>query len=233
MNTLRARRYYQITIICVSLVMAMTLAVTCAAALALPTGLIIADDTGFQVQSSGMYFIHATDLKPGDIITKTVTISNYERGGSPFRLSMISEPGQITGPADLLEAITLTMRMGNKTLYQGRLKGTDGIDMTQNLLDLGTYKEGDTRHLELILEVGAFSSTTASGTAEGSTAEVAWQFYAVKSPPPEGGGTTVPKTGDLIQIALYIVATLIIGAIALMWALAAKRRKEEEGGLKS
>ena len=191
----------------------------------LPDGFIIVDSDGVHVKAEGAYVIYADNLIPGETLTKTLTIHNMERGDKPFALSMTAEPEEVSGPVDLLDIITLTITMDGKTLYHGRLRGDEGFDMTQKALELGTYAEGDTQTLEIVLQVGNFDLNVDHFNPQTgkSTADISWQFYAVKD-------ETVkpPLTGVIVKYSLYVFGVLVCLSALVLLFLTKKRKKDEE-----
>jgi hypothetical protein len=185
----------------------------------LPESFLIGDENGISVDEAGDYAIYITDLNPGDVITRTVTIRNLEKSGS-YALSMTAEPMDTAGPLNLLDNMLLRVKLEGRLLYEGRLRGDgagtknlagNGADMIENALPLGSYASGDYGKLELEI-VADFAQAGYWTLAEKSAAEVRWRFDAVKE---AGSGT--PKTGEAVRIGLYILLALLLTAAAVTW----------------
>ncbi len=153
-----------------------------------PSGFLIGDDDGIRVTSEGKYFIYADNMEAGDVIRKTLKITNNEH--STFTLSMTAEPLFQTGPIELLNKIHLKLTMDGKVLYNGRLYGDDGTNMITKALPLGTYSYGDTNTLQIELTLD--KNLPRDLFRKKSIAEIQWNFHAVKkedSSPPKTGAT--------------------------------------------
>jgi len=189
----------------------------------LPPGVLIVDSDGIRVSRSGVYFIDASSIQAGDIITKRLTIRNNET--NTVRLAMRSETLEETGPLKLLDEIHMTLTLDGRIIYGGRLRGNGGVDMTTNALDLGTFEGGKESALDIVLKVPA--DLPQKYTV--SEALHRWVFTAKQDPeqPKRPGGS--PKMGDIVRWVGYVlifgVATVSVGL------LIAKRRnvgKEQE-----
>ena len=188
----------------------------------LPRGLIIGDQDGFRVDADGYYFIDARGLMPGDVIRKIVTIQNLESsanspgGKLPFHLTMTSEPLFSRGPVDLLDKVTLIMKLDGKEIYRGPSRGDGTPDMTRQPLSLGEFALGSRKTLEITLTVPLDLLIT----EEKSEADFRWHFYAAKlddSQPPKTGITG--SFGFLLPVA----ATVLLFSVLLVL----KKRREE------
>jgi hypothetical protein len=189
-----------------------------AAASALPPGFLIGDQNGIYVERNGEYFINAVNLRPGEVIIKTLTIRNTERG-APFKLSMTAQPLQSTGPIDLLDKVHLNLSLDGQQLYDGRIRGDEGTDMIRNALQLGQYACGDSRTLVITLTVDEDMKIS----YERSTADIRWHFYAIKDETADP-----PKTGEAVRDYLLLFsAALAVGTIILI-AARKKQRKDEQ-----
>jgi len=180
----------------------------------LPAGMIIGDQNGIRVSTDGAYFINAEGLKAEDVITKQLTILNTEPYS--YKLSMTAEPLEETGPLKLLDEVRCTLKIDGRILYDGRVRGDEGINMIQNALDLGTYRSGEQRVLEITLAV---SPEMEGHFWESSEAFFNWNFYAAQITGPEER----PKTGEAVKNSLYFILPGIMLAIGI---LLLKRRKE-------
>ena len=145
-----------------------------AAASGLPDYFLIGETTGLTVTGDGVYLIDAPELKPGDTITKQLLIRNLEP--YTFRLSLRAEPMEETGPLDLLDEVRLTLTLDGHLLYDGRVRGDEGVNMILTPLDLGLYPSGAYRTLDIVLTVDSSMSLH----YESSEAFFRWIFHAVR-----------------------------------------------------
>ncbi|MCL2014334.1 MAG: hypothetical protein FWG69_05030 [Oscillospiraceae bacterium] len=183
----------------------------------LPSGLLIGDQDGISVGEDGKYFFDADSLEAGDVITKQLTILNTETYA--WKLTMTAEPLNETGPLKLLDEVRCILKMDGKILYDGRIRGDEGIDMILNSLNLGVFHSGDQRMLEITLKVNP-DMKRYHWTASKSFFK--WKFYAVRAASPEDG----PKTGEIIKISLCIILSgILLAAGILFWCKRRHRRK--------
>ncbi len=185
---------------------------------AFPPGLLIGDNDGIHVTSEGKYFIYADDMKAGDVIQKTLTISNTEN--STFTLTMTADPLDQTGPIELLDKIKLRLTLDGKQIYNGRVYGDDGNNMILNALQLGRYSFGDRKTMKI--ELSLDKNIPKSQFMQKSIAEVRWNFYAVKD-----DYATPPKTGEEINQILMASCTALIG-VALILFYKSQRKSEKK-----
>jgi hypothetical protein len=82
---------------------------------ALPPGVLIADVKGIAVPRTGAYAIDAQNLRPGEVVTKTLTIRNDD-ADTPFHLGLTAQPGKSTGRYDLLDKVRLELAMDGEVL---------------------------------------------------------------------------------------------------------------------
>jgi hypothetical protein len=181
----------------------------------LSPGILIGDESGLRVDSDGKYFIEAGNLKAGDVITKHLHIHNTEPYS--FKIAMTATPLDETGPLKLLDEVNCKLALGGKTLYDGRVRGDDGVNMILNSLNLGTFKSGDQRTLDITLTANPEMKRHYGADSE---AFYDWNFYAVRAVGSEEG----PKTGEIVKDSLYFLlpAILLTSGIALY----AKRHRE-------
>ena len=203
-------RVKSILIIAVLLAAAVFSGMTASAAATtdLPAGLLIGDNSGIKAGVDGTYFIDAPNVQPGDVITKTLTILNTEPYS--YAVTMTVLPLTETGPVALLDEVTLKLTMDGKILYDGRVRGTDGIDMTKNALDLGTFSSGQQKNLYITLTVGS-QMAVPPGTTSDATYQ--WNFYAVqnaKTAPPKTGDFTTGLYAVLMSSAVLVMAILLL-----------------------
>jgi hypothetical protein len=194
----------------------------------LPQGFLISDQNGVKANYTGEYYIDATGLMPGDVVKKTVTIQNLEQtdgpqASLPYALSFRAEPMNTEGPVDLFEEVSLELKLDGKVIYNGNSrgdKGTDGtgkpVNMITTPLDLGQYKIGDRRDMEVTLTV----SQTMQVYEKISEAKFRWYFYAVKAEP-----TNPPATGFLDSFGPYLIP--VAGMLLLALFLVLKKKKNE------
>jgi LPXTG-motif cell wall-anchored protein len=184
----------------------------------LPPGLLIGDQDGIKVNYEGDYFIKAVNLVPGEVIVKKLTIKNVEKNEPSFKLSMTAQPLQSTGPIDLLNKVRLRLEIDKTLLYDGRIRGDEGVNMIENAIDLGKYSPGDQRVMTITLTV----DDDIVISSEKSASNIKWHFYAVKK-----DGADPPKTGEIDKNhLLWLGAALAL--LAATFILTQKRRKEEK-----
>ena len=190
-----------------------------AAATSLPDGILIGDQHGISVSLDGEYFIDWDGLEASDTLTKRLTIRNVEPYA--YKITMTATPLDETGPLKLLDEVYITLELDGRTLYDGRARGDDGINMIQNALDLGNYREGDSRVLEISMRVNPEMRKYYWKTSE---AFFKWNFYAVRETPEEKG----PITGEIIGYGLYalaLVMTAITGTLLIL-----KKKEAQSAG---
>ena len=179
----------------------------------LPKGFIISDSTGVNVEADGKYSIHIDNIIPGEIIIKTITVHNLERSRIPFILSMMAEPENVSGPVNLLDAMTLTITMDGNTLYHGRLRGDEGPNMIQNALPLGIYASGDSKILHIRIQTGNWEPSE-----EKSIAEISWYFYAGKG----------HNACGFAHCWVYVLAAMICLAVLFLFLLRKKKMESNK-----
>ncbi|MDR1409384.1 MAG: hypothetical protein LBJ12_03765 [Oscillospiraceae bacterium] len=191
----------------------------------LPAGVLIGDDSGLTVKTDGEYFIDATKLKAGDVILKKLTIRNME--SYSYKISMTAQPNEERGPLKLLDEVNCRLVMDGKQLYNGRARGDEDGNMILDALDLGVYRPGDQKTLEITLTV----SKDMPRYYTQSEAWFTWQFYAARQEAPE----KPPHTGELIaQYWPYAVLLAASLASAVLILLKKKRTddQQKEAGLR-
>jgi hypothetical protein len=180
----------------------------------LPAGILIGDQDGVQVDEHGEYYIDARGLKPGDVIHKVLTIQNLEQndkspeGKAPYTLTMTAEPLLSAGPVDLLEKVHLTLKLDGKIIYEGPSRGNGTPNMIEKALNLGAYKLGERRILDVTLKVDPALQLF----EKKSEADFKWHFYAYRvkeDDPPKTGiledyGALFPIGGVLLLVALLL-----------------------------
>jgi hypothetical protein len=186
-----------------------------AAQTSLPAGLLIGDKDGLRVPATGAYFIEAEALEAGDIITKQLVIQNTEP--YPYRLSLTARPLEETGPHKLLDEVKCTLSMDGRVIYDGRVRGDEGVDMIRQALDLGTLSSGAQKTLNITLKVNPEMAKHYWSTSE---AHFQWNFNAIQE-----GKTTDVKTGQIINNVLAGILITIL--VALAFLMVVKGRQED------
>jgi len=133
----------------------------------------------------------------------------------PYTLIMRAEPLFNIGPVDLLDVVHLELKLDGQIIYSGRVRGDEDVNMILTPLQLGIYKPGDQKVLDIKLTVG----TDWELTYEESVAEFKWIFYAWRETPPDA-----PQTG----IAEYAVIGLIGGTVLMWLVLILKKKKKQD-----
>lgn len=92
----------------------------------LPSGVVIGDDKGFQVEHDGNYLFDVTGILPGMEFKRSITIGNYsETDTTPITIEMNMDYDKykpiIKGKENLLEIIQAKFTMNDKVLYEGPL----------------------------------------------------------------------------------------------------------------
>jgi len=206
----------------ISAVFSGTALVSAATATDLPSGVLIGDHDGINVDAHGYYYIDVRELKPGDVIHKTVTIQNLSQndytpeGNIPYTVTMAAEPLFSTGPVDLLDKTQLVLKLDGQTIYSGRVRGDGVPNMIERALELGTYDAGDRRTLDITLTVDSDMQLF----EEKSEADFKWKFYAYRAT-----NTDDPKTGLFEAYWTYL---LPIGGTLLLFALLGFKKKKRE-----
>jgi hypothetical protein len=195
----------------------------------LPPNFLIGDQDGINVDVDGTYMIDARKLQPGDVIKKTLTIQNLEQddptpeGSIPYTLTMRAEPLETKGPVNLLDQVQLTIEFDGNVLYQGRVRGDEGVNMIENALQLGVYATGDRKTMNITLRV----DDDAIPQPEKSEADFAWHFYAFRALTRE----TPPDTGWLGDNAMYLL--LFTGMLLACVLMFLKKKRREHPLLKT
>lgn len=161
----------------------------------LPSGMIVGDEQGVKVKSDGDYLIDLRDVQPGKKWSKKITIFNMEED-IPYQLTMhISPPILVEGSLDLSKAIQMVLTYEGKKIYEGPLSGvSSSLDLQNELtpLNLGVFKGGDTRMLEVSFELDGKKYTNKDFLKK-NVVENIWHFKAVKSVLPDTKGSEDPQ----------------------------------------
>lgn len=204
-----------LSVLCIAAVISGTV-VSAETATSLPEGFLIADQDGLSVTVDGQYFIDWEGIRPGDTLYKRLTIRNMDYGNTPYTLTMTAEPLETMGKVDLLNEITVELKLDGETKYFGRVRGDEDVDMIRNALYLGEYAEGETK----TLEINMTASNDFVTDWDWSEAFLAWHFYAVRDVE-----SAPPKTGEIIQYALY---ALTLGSMVMISIILVYKKKQKE-----
>lgn len=188
----------------------------------LPPGMVVGDTDGIHVDSTGAYYVHEEDVKPGDVFIKTIQIMNTEKGDRPYLLEMDIAPKEKQGAIDFYEAIHVKMQLGDQTVYDGNLIGLGTPDIQNQRLALGTYAYGEKN--DLIITFTVSDSLPDDVWKTKSYAVIKWNFYAEKvkkiNPPAKKPPILpfLPQTGEEWRRLIYkiIVGIFIISVVLLI-----------------
>jgi len=173
----------------------------------LPDSFLIDDENGISVPGTGEYFLYSHNLLPGDVITRTLTLRNFEQD-VPYRLHLLADAPNSAGAVDWLDNLHLQITLDGRELYAGRLRGDgrntrrmqgNGVDLVGQGLDLGLYERGDYGVLKFVVTADAGHMST-DDLREQSSARINWVFHAIKDVPPDA-----PQTGDTARWTMYIL----------------------------
>lgn len=211
----------------------------------LPPGFVIGDQTGLFATSTGDYFVDIEKLVPGSSFKKEITIRNTEKD-KPYDLSLKIMNYEQKGPLNLGEAIKVTLKDGQKVLYDGPIIGTKEMDWRVVPLKIGKFSYGEDKVLTATFTLA--KELTVTDFKEATEAKLTWQFIAVKDkkgeipvyPKEEAtrksgdnrSGLTgwLPQTGEEWESFLYkLCAGLFLILIALM--LIKKKKWDKQVGV--
>ena len=233
------------------LLLAMTL-ITClcgvafAEEISLPDGILIGDATGLNTDAEGKYLITADDVKPGDVIKRTLSIANYEEGGG-YWLYLRTTEVETEGKINWGKESFLKLYLDGELIYEGcflgdggdtvKFKG-NGKEFTDTPLELGFFRPGEQRRLdaELYIDGSQLDYWTLS---EPSKTTVYWDFSAsfIEDTKPTTPGTTKkpekpakpgPDTGDVVRTGLYILLGAVLGGIVVLLLIKRKLKDDEK-----
>jgi len=193
----------------------------------LPESFLIGDNVGIHADANGNYYFIAEEVKPGDVITKTLTIHNIEtvdstpESGVPYRITLRMEPISTVGPFDLLDT-RLELKLDGSVIYSGTVRGDgdNGMNARLDSLDLGSYAPGNRSTLDIKLTVR--SDADPKEWKEISRAEFVWHFIAhrdIKVP--------VTKTGvtPMIILSVFVGIFLLLAVLCIIKKLKKKRKR--------
>ncbi|PWA08270.1 hypothetical protein DCC39_15150 [Pueribacillus theae] len=179
-----------------------------------PTGKTGADESKPQIDLSlspvqQLFNIH--NMKPGDWMTRTLTIQN--KGNQDFMYQ--SGAYFISGSKMLYNQLVMTVSAGDEILYEGKLSGFNGFEKRP----LAHLEEEElTYTVEFPYESG--------NEFQGLTTKVAFHFAAGMLPEkvtesvgavpvngdPSSFGSALPKTGEINPIIFYLIGLALIAA---------------------
>lgn len=114
----------------------------------LPEKITAMDSEGRSVNSaSGEYFFSVDDMLYGETYTKDVQLMNL-RDDKAYNIYLHTEPISKSGDIDLEKGCVCKFYLDGKEVYSGDVNGKGNIDLTQDALDLGNYKPGDSHTLK-------------------------------------------------------------------------------------
>lgn len=213
----------------------------------LPENITVLDSDGNSVSSSGEYFFYVENMQPSQIYSKDIEIMNL-RNDKAYNIYFYAEPVSHSGDFNLEEDCVVTFSLDTEKIFNGRVNGLSldkKTDMSQNPINLGSYKPGQSRNLncEIVWNLSDIDATYNNGRklvshdgtviledSSGNSyveGEVVfkWIFYAVVD------DTYVPpQTGILStrNILLLIMAVLVV-LIMIMIVLIVNKKKCKKG----
>ncbi|MGX7265791.1 hypothetical protein [Enterococcus crotali] len=189
----------------------------------LPSGIVIGDNKGIQVQSDGKYLVEVKDVLPGKKWTIDIDLMSVDKG-APYDLSMqIFEP-ILSGPIDLSKAIHMVMNYEGKKIYDGPASGISSkTNLQESEYFLGTFEPGDSKRLRVFFEMD--HTYTKNDFQVKSMMENVWKFRAIKNQEPEQikdkkrtkRKQLFPQTGEeWREVLIYICLGLFIVLIVIL-----------------
>ena len=211
----------------------------------LPEKLTAMDSEGRAVNSeSGEYFFSVDDMIYGETYSKDVQLMNL-RDDQAYNIYLHTEPISKSGDIDLEKGCVCKFYLDGKEVYSGDVNGKGNIDLTQNALDLGNFKPGDSHILKCSVvwndkDIGDYVQSghrivSLNGTQvlEENTPvslygdiEFKWIFYAVVDE------DFVPPNTGLLAINgrtwLYCMAAVALMILLMLPLLLKQKRKKRE-----
>lgn len=209
----------------------------------LPDKLTAMDSEGRSVNSeSGEYFFSVDDMLYGETYTKDVQLMNL-RDDKAYNIYLHTEPISKSGDIDLEKGCVCKFYLDGKEVYSGDVNGNGNIDLTQDALDLGNYKPGDSHTLKCsvvwndasavdynssshkIVSLGGTQVVEDSKPKSYGDIEFKWIFYAAVDDDfisPDTGLLAV--NGRTWLYCMAIVAAMILLMLPLL--LRQKRKKK-------
>ena len=112
----------------------------------LPEDLTIVDSDGRHVDENGEYFFLIEDMKPGIDYKKDIQLMNLRQDKS-YHIYLKVEGVSNEGNIDLLNNCECLFTMDGRELYSDLVNGEGTQDLSNEPMDLGIYKPGDTKTL--------------------------------------------------------------------------------------
>lgn len=209
----------------------------------LPPGMVVGDEKGINANKDGEYFVKVDDAMPGKSWHKNISLLNMEKD-VPYHLTMLISPPKVSGSLDLSKAIQMKLTYEGKIVYEGP---ASGVSKDKNLqtktLDLGTFKAGDSRALEV--DYSLSGEYTNKDFETKNKMENTWIFEAIKTTNPvipktkgPDGKTGIksigrlPMTGETVKqmMIIFCIGMLIVLIFLLMWKKKHKDRMEISKG---
>lgn len=108
----------------------------------LPEKLVVLDDNGRSVSENGEYFFEVEGMQWGELYTKNIQLMNLREDVS-YHIYMTAQGISKHGEIDLENECECEIYMDDVLIYYGKVNG-DGIPgMTDEPLNLGLYKPGE------------------------------------------------------------------------------------------
>lgn len=185
-----------------------TYSVSATDTLSLPPRMVIGDDQGIKVQTNGSYFVEIRDVEPGKKWSTKITMINLEKE-IPYRLTLhVNKPKLIEGTLDLSKEIQMKLIYENQLIYEGPLSGVSAKKNLQDAstpIDLGLFKSGETRMLEVQFELDGEKYTNRDFFQK-NIMENEWVFKAVKTTLPETNSPDTPDRSIVDKIKKKVAA---------------------------
>lgn len=206
----------------------------------LPPGMVVGDEKGIHANKDGEYFVKVDDVMPGQNWHKNITLLNMEKD-VPYQLTMLISPPKVSGSLDLSEAIQMKLTYQGKVVYEGPASGkSKGINLQNKPLELGVFKSGDSRALEV--DYSLSSKYTKKDFEMKNKMENTWTFYAVKSKEPvkpvdptKPKGNKIfgllPLTGEDVRqmMIMLCIGMLVVLIFLLIWKKKNQKEVTEDG----
>jgi|GEM_PF-1093773 len=245
-------KYIKICVMAVlmaAIVLATVVQATASSERTLPSGVIVTDRNGVRASVEGEYFINASNLYPGDVITKEIVIQNVTE--FTHDIQIMAQPMSENGPLRLLDEVHLRLEVEGRVIYDGRIRGDQGalgVNMTTQSLSLGTFASGAQRTLRATLTVNPdmqmfytqltpdegramFDPETGTLNANvvlqnnSSEAYFSWIFYASRG---EVLGSQPPQTGEMIRGSLYFAGPAFMLLLGILILIKKRKNRQEE-----
>ena len=195
----------------------------------LPPGMVVGDEKGINANKDGEYFVKVDNVMPGMSWHKNISLLNMEKD-VPYHLTMLISPPKVSGSLDLSKAIQMKLTYEGKVVYEGPASGLSKKNNLQSKpLDLGTFKAGDSRALEV--DYSLSGEYTNKDFETKNKMENVWTFYAVKTKEPvvpkkdKDSKVSIksigrlPMTGETVKqmMIIFCMGMLIVLIFLLIW----------------